>query len=145
MQPREFREKVHLEHGYDLALTTFDYRDDLYSLASLLDADAAGRNGRNYLGYLAQGTNPTENDRRLKKLMEDVRQYRDFTRQVKDKTWDIHALFNQRMPFIPLWQLDRYIVVHRDQIPQLDGAQLETVLDQAVQEVQGESVGLSGR
>lgn len=116
MPAERFREKVHLEFDFDLALTTFDYRDDLYSLASLLDPDAADRaiNARNYMGYLAKGTNPTDPDRRLKKLMDDVRKYRDFTKEVKDRTWDIHALFNQRVPFIPLWQLDRYMVAHRD-------------------------------
>src|SRR5262249_25465664 len=68
---------------------------------------------------LAQGTNSTDPDRRdpdrrLKKLMDEVRVYRDFTKEAKDRTWDIHALFNQRVPFVPLWQLDRYIVTHRD-------------------------------
>lgn len=109
-----FHEHLHLQFDYDLALTTFDYRDDLYSLAGLLDPEAAAREGRNYLGYLAPGTNPAEADRRLRRLIEETRVYRDFTKQVKEKTWDIHSLFNQRVPFIPLWQLDRYMVVHRD-------------------------------
>lgn len=116
MPADRFKEKVHLEFDYDLALTTFDYRDDLYSLANLLDPEAAAKdiNSRNYMGYLAQGTNATEPDRRLKKLMDEVRSFRDFTKEVKDRTWDIHALFNQRVPFVPLWQLDRYMVTHRD-------------------------------
>lgn len=114
LPPKEFNDKVHLEFGYDLALTTFDYRDDLYSLAGLLDPEAVTRGGRNYLGYLAPGTNPADPDRRLRRLIEEVRQFRDFTKQVKDRTWDIHALFNQRVPFVPLWQLDRYLVSHRD-------------------------------
>jgi ABC-type transport system substrate-binding protein len=108
----QYQEKLFVERDYDLALATFDYRDDLYSLASLLDPDAAERNGRNYLGYLASGTNPSDADRRLRRLVEEATQYRDFTKQVKEKTWDIHALFVQRMPFIPLWQLDRFMVVH---------------------------------
>lgn len=124
MPADRFRIKLHLEHDYDLALTTFDYRDDLYSLASLLDPEAASREGRNYLGYLGQGTNPADGDRRLRKLIEETRQYRDFTKQVKDKTWDIHALFNQRVPFIPLWQLDRYMVVHRDLEVYLDNPEV---------------------
>jgi hypothetical protein len=66
------------------------------------------------MGYLAAGTNPADGDRRLRKLMDEAKQYRDFNKQVKDKTWDIHNLFNQRVPFIPLWQLDRYMVTHRD-------------------------------
>jgi ABC-type transport system substrate-binding protein len=109
-----FREKVYVEHDYDLALTTFDYRDDLYSLAGLLDPEAAGRDGRNFLGYLATGTNPAEADRRLRRKIEEARQYRDFTKQVKELTHDVHHLFNQRVPFVPLWQLDRYMVVHKD-------------------------------
>ena len=44
--PQVYREKVYLEHDFDIALTTFDYRDDLYSLAGLLDPDAVGPDGR---------------------------------------------------------------------------------------------------
>ena len=111
---KEYRERVFDRRDFDLTLTTFDYRDDLYSLGSFLDPEAAERYGRNFMGYLAQGTNPADGDRRLRKLLDETKQYRDFTKQVKDKTWDIHALFNQRVPFIPLWQLDRYVVIHRD-------------------------------
>ena len=114
MPADRFHEHLHLQFDYDLALTTFDYRDDLYSLTSFLDPEASSREGRNYLGYLAPGTTPAEADRRLRRLIEETRVYRDFTKQVKEKTWDIHTLFNQRVPFIPLWQLDRYMVVHRD-------------------------------
>jgi peptide/nickel transport system substrate-binding protein len=109
-----YREKLYAEHDYDLALAAFDYRDDLYSLASLLDPEATGRNGRNFLGYMASGTNPSDADRRLRRIIEDVRAHRDFNKQVKEKTWDIHGQFNLRVPFVPLWQLDRYMVVHRD-------------------------------
>ena len=114
MPSEAYRNKLYLEHDFDLALTTFDYRDDLYTLGGLLDPDAADRDGRNFLGYLAAGTNPAEADRRLKRVVEEIRQYRDFTKQVKEKTWDLHGLCNQRVPFIPLWQLDRYTAVHRD-------------------------------
>jgi peptide/nickel transport system substrate-binding protein len=110
----EFRVKLNQEHGYDLALTNFDYRDDLYSLGSLLDPEAAGKEGRNLLGYLAGGSNPAEGDRRLRRLIDEVRQYRDFGKEVKERTWDIHTLFNQRVPFVPLWQLDRNMILHKD-------------------------------
>ena len=114
MTPERFREKVFLEHDYDLALTTYDYRNELFSLSGLLDQDAAGRNGRNFLGYLASGSNPTEADRRLKKCLDDIRSYRDFNKHVRELTWDAHNQVNQRVPFIPLWQLDRFVGVHRD-------------------------------
>ena len=112
-----YHRKLHDEHDYDLALTSFDYRDDLYSLASLLDPEAVGpggRGGRNFPGYLISGTNPVEGDRRLRRKIDEVRQHRDFTAKVRNLTWDIHTLFNQRVPFVPLWQLDRFMVVHKD-------------------------------
>ncbi|HVK12992.1 MAG TPA: ABC transporter substrate-binding protein [Gemmataceae bacterium] len=112
--PETFREKLRLEFDFDLALTTFDYGDDLFSLAPLLDPESAGRGGRNIFGYLAAGTNPAESDRRLRRLIDEAGQSRDFSKAVTERTWDIHALFNQRVPFIPLWQLDRFMVAHRD-------------------------------
>ena len=114
MTPERFREKVMLEHDYDLALTSFDYRNELFSLSGLLDPEAAGRNGRNFLGYLSSGSNATEADRRLKKCLDDIRSYRDFNKHVRELTWDAHAQVNQRVPFIPLWQLDRFVAIHRD-------------------------------
>ena len=60
------------------------------------------------------GTNPTEADRRLRRLIDEAGKSRNFSKIVQQKTWDIHALFNQRMPFVPLWQLDRFMVVHKD-------------------------------
>lgn len=114
MTMERFREKVFLEHDYDLALTTYDYRNELFSLSGLLDSEAAERNGRNFLGYLASNSNPTEADRRLKKCLDDIRSYRDFNKHVRELTWDAHTQVNQRVPFIPLWQLDRFVAVHRD-------------------------------
>jgi peptide/nickel transport system substrate-binding protein len=114
LTPEKFHEKLHLEFEYDLALTTFDYRDGTYSLDSILDPDASLRAGRNYLGYMAPGTNFGDDDRRMRKLIEGTGQDQDISKQVKDKTWEIHTLFNERVPFIPLWQLDRYMVVHRE-------------------------------
>ena len=100
--PVDYRNKVYVEHDFDLALTTFDYRDDLYSLDGLLDPEAVGpdggRGGRNFLGYLTAGTNPTDNDRRLPaRSIDEARQSRDFSKKVQQKTWDVHALFDQRM------------------------------------------------
>ena len=118
LSAKDYQVKLYVEHDFDLALATFDYRDDLYSLAGLLDPEAVGpdggRGGRNFLGYLTGGTNPTDGDRRLRRLIEEARQSRDFSKKVQQKTWDIHALFNQRVPFVPLWQLDRYMAVHKD-------------------------------
>jgi ABC-type transport system substrate-binding protein len=118
LKSSDYQTKLYVEHDFDLALATFDYRDDLYSLSGLLDPEAVGpdggRGGRNFLGYLTTGTNPTDDDRRLRRMIEEAQHSRDFSKKVQQKTWDIHALFNRRMPFVPLWQLDRYMAVHKD-------------------------------
>jgi peptide/nickel transport system substrate-binding protein len=126
----KFREKLYQEHGYDLALTTFDYRDDLYSLAGLLDPEATGRDARNFLNYMASGTNPGEADRRLRRKIDEVRKHRDFTVKVQSLTWDIHTLFNLRVPFVPLWQLDRFIVVHKDVKLHIESPNVEVKAEQ---------------
>jgi peptide/nickel transport system substrate-binding protein len=128
-----YRIKLYIEHDYDLALALFDYRDDLYSLAGLLDPDAVGpdgRGGRNFLGYLTSGTNPTDADRRLRRLIDEAAGSRDFDKVVKQKTWDIHALFNQRVPFVPLWQLDRFMVVSKDLEMHFDNPDAPVTADQ---------------
>jgi peptide/nickel transport system substrate-binding protein len=111
LNPEVLRKKVEAEHDYELAYCSFDYRDDLYRLDGLLDPAAAGRNGRNFLGYLVEGTNQTDRDRRLRQTVLEMRAHRDFAKQVREKTWELHSLFNQQVPFIPLWQLDRHVVV----------------------------------
>jgi peptide/nickel transport system substrate-binding protein len=102
------------EQDFELAYVSYDYRDDLYWLGSLLDRTAAGRGGRNYLGYLAPGGNPQPDDNALRVALDDIRAHRDFRANVREETWKVHFLFLGRMPFVPLWQLDRHIIVHRN-------------------------------
>jgi len=111
LTPETLRKKVEAEHDYELAYCNFDYRDDLYQLDALLDPTAAGRNGRNFLGYLVEGSNQTDRDRRLRQTLQELRTHRDFAKEVREKTWELHSLCNQQVPFIPLWQLDRHVVV----------------------------------
>ena len=46
-------------------------------------------------------------------LLSDIRAHRDFRSFVQEQTWKVHSKFLTRMPFVPLWQLDRNVVVHR--------------------------------
>jgi ABC-type transport system substrate-binding protein len=119
--PRELLRRVE-EHRYDLAYLHHDYRDDWYplGLASFLDPDAAGSGGRNYLGYLARGTNPTEADSQLGALLAECRLHGDPGR-LADLAHKVHKLFNDQMPFVPLWQLDRNTVIARSVKVYLDG------------------------
>ena len=43
-------------------------------------------------------------------------------RQVKEKTWELHQLFNQQVPFVPLWHLDRHIVLANSVDVYFDGS-----------------------
>ncbi|MEZ6139769.1 MAG: ABC transporter substrate-binding protein [Zavarzinella sp.] len=106
-----FREKVHLERDFDLALTHHEYADDWFDLNSLLDANAVGRAERNFLGYLDRSTNPSDADRRFASLLDSRLRFRNFE-EFRQRTWDTHQSFNQRVPFVPLWQIDRFALVH---------------------------------
>ncbi len=111
--PRELLRRVEKEHRYELAYMTFDYRDDWYplALAQFLDPTAAGENGRNYCSYLEKSTNPTADDSKLGKLLTDAKQTRDTDGKLKPLSHDLFTRFNETVPFVPLWQIDRHTVV----------------------------------
>jgi ABC-type transport system substrate-binding protein len=120
--PRELIRRVEEEHRYDLAYLHHDYRDDWYplGLSSLLDPAAAGPGGRNHTGYLAKGTNPTEADSQFGALLAELRLHRDYGKLV-DLTHRAHKQFNDQVPFVPLWQLDRHTVLATSVKVYLDG------------------------
>lgn len=120
----QFHHKLEQAHDFDLAYAPYDYGDDLYWLGGLLDRTAAGRGGRNFLGYLAPGSNPQAEDNALRISLDEIRGHRDFRDSVREETWKVHAKFLARMPFVPLWQLDRHIVVHKNLDLILDGEKL---------------------
>ena len=106
MPPRRLREAVEEEQDYELAYCYYDYPDQTYWLWPLLDPRSAQLGGRNYLGYTKAAN--------LERRFQEVRGHRNFDR-VREITHTIHRIFiQQEMPFIPLWQLDRQLVVHND-------------------------------
>jgi ABC-type transport system substrate-binding protein len=109
----DFWIRVENEHRYDLAYAPFDYPDDWYpyALGAMLDPLAAESGGRNWMGFLAKGTGGDGEDARLGQLLNELRAYREFG-HLSAKTAEVHKLFNECVPFIPLWQLDRHILVH---------------------------------
>ena len=106
--------RVQDEHRYDLAYVPFDYPDDWhpYALGAALDRSAAGRGGRNWFGFLLRETNPDADDQSLGELLTQIRGYRDFAGQLVPKSTEAARLFNDCLPFIPLWQIDRHTIVH---------------------------------
>lgn len=130
---RQFAERVHRNHDYELAYVPHDYADDLFSLSPLFDPDADGIGGRNFTGYLSTGTKPQNEDLAFKNEFDAVRKSRDFRDKVREGTWKLHSRFLARMPFIPLWQLDRHVVVHNGLELNLDGKKFDPArLDPAV-------------
>jgi len=94
-------------------------------LAGMFDPTAAGIGGRNVTGYLAPGSNPQADDNDLRATMERLRSHRNFKDNVREDTWKLHGQFLSRMPFIPLWQLDRHILVHKNLEMSIDGVKID--------------------
>jgi len=114
LEPRELHRLVFSEHRYDLAYVPYDFPDDWHplALAAMLDRGAANPGGRNFTEYLAPGTNFQEADLNLGGDLARILEYRDFEREIQPRARRIHQLFNDTMPFIPLWQLDRHMLVN---------------------------------
>lgn len=137
LAPREFIRRVEEEHRYDLAYMPFDYPDNWhpYGLAAFLDSSAAGRDGRNVTGYLSPGTNSDVEDRSLGGELAGLLEHQDFAGDIAPRATRIHKLFNDCTPFVPLWQLDRHMLVSSGLKVSLDDSANSVspeVLDQTV-------------
>lgn len=105
LEPRELRRHVD-ERDYDLAYYSWDYPDETYWLWPLFDPrpQATEPGGLNFLGY--------RDDEELQPAILKAMSYRDPAR-VKTLTHRIHDIFYRKMPFIPLWQLDTHLAIHK--------------------------------
>jgi ABC-type transport system substrate-binding protein len=97
VDPHVLREDVEKKKEYELAYYYYDYPSESYSLGSLLDQN-------NYFNFRDQGAFD------LQALFNQIQNHRDF-KELKTLTQAVHDRFiNGSMPFIPLWQLDTFIV-----------------------------------
>jgi ABC-type transport system substrate-binding protein len=108
--PRMLHDEIEFGHDYELAYDYYDYPTDAYWLWPLFNTNpkALDRGGKNFLGY--------QNDGQLESLFIKSMGHRDF-HEVQRYTHDIHAHLYQKMPLIPLWQLDTHIAYHNDLTP----------------------------
>ena len=111
--PEALHQLVKLEQRFDLAYIPFDYPDDWYpyGLAAFLDPTASGRDGRNLTGFSSPGVNPSDDDRNLRALLDGLQEHSDFNGDIVTRATKIHNDFNTAVPFIPLWQVDRHMLV----------------------------------
>jgi ABC-type transport system substrate-binding protein len=104
LPPRELREEVEARHHYDLAYYHYDYPSEAFCLWPLFDAEATGPRQSNYLGYI--------NDGALQQQFMALRTHRD-PELVQADARQLHKVFFDRMPFIPLWQLDTHVAMSK--------------------------------
>src|SRR5262249_3455946 len=102
--PRQLWDEVEGSHDYDLAYYHYDYPTDAFWLWPLFDPRATETHGSNFLGYKTDG--------RLEQQFGEVMLHRDFP-QVQKATHVLHELLFDRMPLIPLWQLDSHVAMSR--------------------------------
>jgi ABC-type transport system substrate-binding protein len=103
LPPRELREQVEGKHDYDLAYYHYDYPSDAFWPGPLFDPEAAEvPHGSNFLGYV--------NDGDLLQQLGKVREHRD-PQEVQKAAKVLHQVFFEKMPFIPLWQLDTHVAM----------------------------------
>ena len=114
LEPAELHRLVFSEHRYDLAYVPYDFADDWHplGLAAMLDPGAANPGGRNFTEYLAPGVNAQVQDRDLGTELAGLLEHRDFAGDIAPRAARIHRMFNDCMPFVPLWQLDRHMLVN---------------------------------
>ncbi len=101
MSPQQLRDA--LSSGeYDLAYTSRAYVSEFYWLWPLFDPNATDVGGSNFLRY--------KNDARLTADLLSRMTQTDF-RDIRRTTHEVHARLNERVPLVPLWQLDTFVVV----------------------------------
>jgi ABC-type transport system substrate-binding protein len=112
--PHQLHHEVEVDQNYELAYYSYDYASTAYWLWPLFNTHprALAPGGRNYLGY--------HNDGELESAFQNAMAHREFP-LLQLAMHNIHEQFYQKMPFIPLWQLDTVVAVHKDLVaPNLD-------------------------
>lgn len=112
---KDFARRIYQERSYDLAYVPFEYPNDWYSfgLGSLLDSTAGDAGGRNFMRYPPAATNLAREDELFNRQLAETRRFADYQGKLVPQAHELHRRFLDSMPFIPLWQLDRHLVISR--------------------------------
>ena len=98
----KFYEEVVFNNDFELAYCHYDYPNDWFSPAGLIDPPARGHGGRNFMGYVPPYA--------LQELLTRCQDRRDFG-VVRRAMQQLDASFRTEMPFIPLWHLDTHALL----------------------------------
>ena len=111
----EFIERVQNQGRYDLAYWPRDDQSVWYplTLAADLDPEFALPGGRNVSGFLGPRAGRTPADIALGQALAETRGVRDWSGRLKPLSGKIQSAFNEAVPFVPLWELDRHTVLSR--------------------------------
>jgi peptide/nickel transport system substrate-binding protein len=101
LPPRALREAVEETHSYDLAYYYYDFPSDAYWLWPLFDPNGLDPRMGNYLGYT---------DGQLAGYLGQMNLRRDI-RELQKLAQFAHRRMFEKMPLIPLWQLDRHVAM----------------------------------
>ncbi len=103
LPPRKLSEALE-KRDYELAYHHLDHASEVYWIWPLFDGrpEALQPGGANFLGY---------EDAALEGLFRTAMGQRGFA-EVRRLTHEIHAHLYERMPLIPLWQLDTHVALH---------------------------------
>lgn len=113
LSPEDFDKAIYREANFDLAYLPLDYPDDWYpfGLAAALDANATAPGERNLGGYLTPQANTTREDVLLAQSLSEIRRHADYTGKILPLSHELARRFFDAVPFVPLWQLDRHLVI----------------------------------
>jgi ABC-type transport system substrate-binding protein len=109
----DFHKRVYDDRNFDLAYVNFEYSDEWYpyGLGALLDPAAQEPGGRNFMRYPPKTVAPTREDKLFGQQLEEIRRHADFSGKLAPQAHELQRRFVEAMPFVPLWQLDRHMVV----------------------------------
>ena len=109
--PEQLHREVEIDHDFQLAYYSHDYANASFWLWPLFHQKEEGA-AENFLGY--------KNDSKLEQLLRTLMGHRNFT-VVTGLAQQIHQHCFDKVPFVPLWQLDTHLVIRQNlQIPNLE-------------------------
>jgi ABC-type transport system substrate-binding protein len=103
LPPAELRRAVEGAQTYDLAYYHYDFGSEMYWLLPLFQPNGIGVNSVNFFNYV--------NDGAMQAQFQQINVRCEFNEVVKSDHL-LHGMFFEKMPFIPLWQLDTFVVLH---------------------------------